>query len=338
MALGVDPSRKRHPHQLHGRRLLAAVRLTPEHHRADLHRSDAPLDVQRQGERPSWIFIPGDMREQLAGVDVHRMATRGLDEGDSRPFHAFAQVFDGANAVAQIILIQRFLQPDGDGLQIIPCQAPVGGESFAQDLHIFAALGQIIIIHGQKAADVGHAILFGAHGGAVGVAEHLLCDLHRRFVGVALLPHLDEPGVFRKAAGVDEEGNVMTMRNLTGPSDIGHAHGLASSGVIGDGDHHHGDFPWILGQRAFQLLEIHVPLEGMDGLRLMGLGDGDVQGDSLAIFDVGAGGVEMGVVGDDVARFQRRTEQNPLRRPPLMRGQHMLEAGDFLDHSFEFVE
>src|SRR5829696_5204896 len=46
VALGVGPARNRQPDQVHAGRLLAAVGMPAEHHRADLARADAADLVQ----------------------------------------------------------------------------------------------------------------------------------------------------------------------------------------------------------------------------------------------------------------------------------------------------
>ena len=46
----------------------------------------------------------------------------------------------------------------------------------------FRDLQQILVAAGEEAADVGEAVLLGAHGAAVGVAEDLAHDLGDRAV------------------------------------------------------------------------------------------------------------------------------------------------------------
>ena len=74
-----------------------------------------------------------------------------------------------------------------------------------------------VVVQRQEAADVGHAVLLGAHRAAVGVAEHLLGDRQRRLIGVALFAQLDEPGVLGEAAGIEEEGDAVAMAQIAGP-------------------------------------------------------------------------------------------------------------------------
>ena len=55
------------------------------------------------------------------------------------------------------------------------------------------------------------------------------------------------------------------------------------------------------------------------------------------VLDVGAGGVEVGVVGHDLAVAADRREQDPLRRPTLMGRDHVLEREQVPD-AFEEPE
>jgi hypothetical protein len=54
--------------------------------------------------------------------------------------------------------------------------------------------------------------------------------------------------------------------------------------------------------------------------------------------DVGARGVEVRVVGDDIALLAGHAEQNALGGAPLVRGDHMLIAEDVLDGVAEAIE
>ena len=47
--------------------------------------------------------------------------------------------------------------------------------------------------------------------------------------------------------------------------------------------------------------------------------------------DIGAGGVEMGVIGNDVAFLAGHAKQNALGGTALVSGDHMLVAEDILD-------
>ena len=123
-----------------------------------------------------------------------------------------------------------------------------------------------------------------------------------RLVGETSFTRFDEVGIFSEAAGVDIQGDAMLPADLLCFAGVGHRHGLAAAGVVGDREHHERDF---LGALAIdQLLEakrVHVSLEGKEVGGFFGFGRGQVDRRSADEFAIRAGGVEVRVVWDDVA-------------------------------------
>ncbi len=62
-------------------------------------------------------------------------------------------------------------------------------------------------------------------------------------------------------------------------------------------------------------LDVHVALEGMLGLRVATFGDDEIPGLGTLVLDVGAGRVEVGVVGDHVSLLRRPPRRGSARRP-----------------------
>ena len=87
-----------------------------------------------------------------------------------------------------------------------------------------------------------------------------------------------------------------------------------------------------------QRVQVHVALEGVDQPRLAALGDHQVARLGAGVLDVGTRGVEVGVVGHHVARPGDGAEQDVLGGAALVRGDHVLEAGDVLHRGLEPVE
>ena len=222
MALGVDPARESQAHQLHVSRNFTPVRPPAEHDRTDLDRAHAAGQVQRQRERPGRVLAARDVGQHVQGVNIDGMAAGGQHDRHAGRGQLLPQVFDRADAVAQVVLIQRFKQPDGDGFEIISGQPAVGHKALGQDQLVLAGLGQIVVIEGQETADIGHAVLLGAHRAAVGVRKHFLGDLERGPVGVTRFALLDEPGVLCKAAGIQDQRNAVGTAELAGGAEIGH--------------------------------------------------------------------------------------------------------------------
>ena len=48
---------------------------------------------------------------------------------------------------------------------------------------------------------------------------------------------LDKPRIFGETAGIDEERDAVPVAEFAGGTDVGHAHRLAATGIIGDRDH-----------------------------------------------------------------------------------------------------
>ena len=109
-----------------------------------------------------------------------------------------------------------------------------------------------------------------------------------------------------------------------------HAHRLATFRVVGDGDHRERDVACVLAQHALERGDVHVSLEGMNGLRLVPLAYRQVESDCAAGLDVRSRRVEMRVVGNDRARLAHRARENVLGRATLVRRDHMIESGDLL--------
>ena len=103
--------------------------------------------------------------------------------------------------------------------------------------------------------------------------------------------------------------------------DVGHGDGLAAAGVVGDGEHDERDaLAAVLGDEALQSVDIHTAFERPLGLGVGAFGEGEVQRFGSGEFDVGAGGVEVGVVGDDVAGLAEAGEEDALDLAALVAG------------------
>ena len=165
------------------------------------------------------------------------MASGRQDDGDSLLGEVVAEVGGGGDAVAQVVLVDGFLQADGDGFEVASGEAAVGGVALGEDEQVLLLLGEQVVVGAEESADVGHAVFLGAHGAAVAEGEHLLGDLLGSFVLVAGLAELDEVGVLGEAAGVKVQRDVVAAAERADLAGIGHGDGLAAAGVVGDGEH-----------------------------------------------------------------------------------------------------
>ncbi len=172
----------------------------------------------------------------------------------------------------------------------------------------FSCCASEIIVGAEEAADVCHAIFLRRHGAAVAVAEHLLRNLLGSFRFVSRFAQLDEVGIFGEAAGVEVERNAVLAAHLHCTArDVFHGNGLAAAGVVGDGQHDQRNaFAAHFGDQVLERLHVHVAFEGMLQAGLTPLGDDEIDGLGADEFDVGARGIEVRVVGNDVALLARR--------------------------------
>ena len=170
--------------------------------------------------------------------------------------------------------------------------------------------------------------------------EHLLGDAFRGPIGVARLALVDEPGVFGEAAGVQIERECHAARShALDRLDVGHGDRLPAAGVIGDGEHDQRNACRAFGgDQGFQRAHVHVALEIQARLRVGGFGNGQIHGARAGEFDIGAGGIEVGVGGDHVAGLAHHGEQDAFGRASLVGGNHVAEAGQLVGRALQAEE
>ena len=119
---------------------------------------------------------------------------------------------------------------------------------------------------------------------------------------------------------------------------IFHRYGLAAAGVVGHGEHDERDaLAADASDEGFERGNIHVSLEGIVQGRLATFGDEQINGFGSDEFDIGAGRVEVSVVGNDVALFAGDAEENALGGAALVRGNDVLVADNVLDGVAETI-
>ena len=89
------------------------------------------------------------------------------------------------------------------------------------------------------------------------------------------------------------------------------------------------------GDEGFERGDIHVALEGMRRGGVLAFFDDQIDGFGADEFDVGARGVEVGVVGNDVTFLAGHAEEDAFGGASLMRGDDVAVAEDVLDGVFE---
>ena len=187
--------------------------------------------------------------------------TTGAPDGLQR----VAEALRGADAVAQVVLLDALLEADGDRLEVAAGEPAVGREALGEDQHRLAALGELVVVEREPAADVAHRVLLGRHRHAVGERGHLADDVGDAAGEVAGLAALDEVGVLGEAAGVEEQRDAVEVAQRAHAAQVLQRHRLAAAGVVGDGHEDHRDV--LGGEHELERVEVHVALERMLGAR-----------------------------------------------------------------------
>ncbi len=116
------------------------------------------------------------MRVDALGVEEDGVAADRLHDGDVPVAEQFAEVAHLADARAHVVVLHRLLDADGDRLHVAAGHAAVGVQAFVDHDQVGGLLEEVLVVHGQPAADVDQVVLLGAHPGAVGVGAELLED------------------------------------------------------------------------------------------------------------------------------------------------------------------
>ena len=278
------------------------------------------------------------MLEHGAGVDEYGVSAHRAHDGHAGRRQALADVFIGPHAVAQVVVVDDFLQSLGNGLEIAAGQSAIGGKSFGQYQPVARGLRQFVVIERQPAADIGKSVLLGRHRHAVGLCKHVAHDVDDGAAVLAALAALDEPGIFGEAAAVDVKRLAVSVRERCNRRDIFQADRLPAAGIVGHGEHHAGRDGGIRCEKRGEPGQVHVALERMQNGRILALVNEEINRLSAARLDIASGGVEMRVGGNDLAGSADDGKQNGFRRPALMRRNDMLERHQRLDGRLESIE
>ncbi len=118
-----------------------------------------------------------------------------------------------------------------------------------------------------------------------------------------------------------------------------HRNRLAATGVVGDRQHHQRNaITAYAGDEFLEGGDIHVPFERFTHAGLPGFGARKIDGFGADEFDIRTCGVEVRVVGDDVALLASAVKEDAFSRSSLVRWDHMLVAEDVLHGIAKTVE
>jgi len=113
----------------------------PEHHPSNFDGPDPRLPIQGDGQGPAWIPVAGQVRQEPVREEIDGVTADGLEDRDAGLVEEPAQVRDVGRPVFEVIVIQDFLQPAGDGFEVAAGQTAVGREPLADDEQVLEAGG-----------------------------------------------------------------------------------------------------------------------------------------------------------------------------------------------------
>ena len=116
------------------------------------------------------------------------------------------------------------------------------------------------------------------------------------------------------------------MAEFAGLANVLHANRLSTDGVVGDGEHHERDVAFVLLQHLLQFLQADISLEGDFQLGVVCLGDGDIDGESLAALNVSLRGIEVSIAGHNHTGFHQIAEQHVFSCTALVSRDNKLET------------
>ena len=285
-----------------------------EHHRPDLDAAHAALEVERVGERDARVGERRDVRQQRAGVDVDGVAAGRLDDRHAGRDQLVAEVLGGADAVAQVLLVDDLLEPARDRLEVVAGQPAVGGEALGQDQQVPRLLGprRRRSSRGSRRCWRGRPSWPTSCSRRPARTSRARCRVGRP-LGLARPRALDEPRVLGEAAGVEEERLAVPVAERAHAAQVLERHRLAAAGVVG---HRHHDQRHAVAlassSRRSSAPRSMLPLNGWIERRHAAFGDHQVARLGALDLDVGARRVEVVVVRHDVARAAR-TVWNRMR-------------------------
>ena len=312
------------------------VGVLTHHDRANLTTSDAPGFVECDGEGLSRELVFGDVGAESRGIDIDRVTACWADGLDAGFMEFLAEVFGRADAVAEVVLAEDLVESDGHRFEITPGESAVGHESLGKDEQIACRVCEFLIAEEEDTPDVDHAVLFGTDCRTVAEVKLLASDVGDGAVLLAGFALFDEPRVLGKAAGIKDEWFVVFVTDRADGLHVFEGDRLSADGVAGDGDHDEGDIIGSVLKEFFEGDEVHVAFERGVGVWILAFGGEEVDGGAAGMFDVGAGGVEVGVVGDDLAFASiavpdHNFDEEAFGCSALVCGEDVDDACDFFD-------
>ena len=198
-------------------------------------------------------------------------------------------------------MVDDLAQALGDRLEVAAGEAAVGGEALGEDEEVAAALGQVVVVHGQPAADVGEAVLLGAHRHPVGERGDLPHDVATARSACPGSRSRMNQAFSAKRQASRNSGTPWRSQIARTPRRFSSDTGWPPPELLVMVMNTTGTSARRAVEQLVEAVEVHVPLERVEGAGVEPLRDHEVDGLGARGLDVGPRGVEVGVVRDDLA-------------------------------------
>ncbi len=113
---------------------------------------------------------------------------------------------------------------------------------------------------------------------------------------------------------------------------------MTAAGVVGHGDHAKRNALTLRLEQRLHPRQINIAFERVNQRRLQPFGDDQIDRLNADVFEVGAGGVKVRIVGHQIAFFADGGEQHLFSGAPLVRRHKVLHAGDALNDGLQPVK
>ncbi len=335
VGLGIDASRERQPNEFQlGDVMLAGLGVASGGDDPALHGADAGFEIEFGGQGLGGELDLRDVGQEPAGVEKDGMAADGLYDRDADRKQSLANVLDLADAGPYMVFLYRFVDPARHRFEIASGQAAIGMQPFIDHDQVPGFFKNIFIVQCQEAADIYEQIFFAAHGAGIGIRAHFVKDLGYGVRSESGFPLPDEPRVFDRSRGIEDDANVMFFRERSQLPEILHRDRLPS-GHIDRGSRRNVRNP--IGPNAFdqrfEFMKIDIALEGVQAFRIVGFVHDHIDERAAREFLVQARGREIHVARNEIAGLDQDAREQVLGAASLV-GRYQIPIAIILANFF----
>ena len=192
-------------------------------------------------------------------------------------------------------------------------------QAFIDDDEVAGLFIELLVIHGEEAADIDHGVFLRGHGGRIGERAKLMDNLTHGFASVACLALLDEIGILCDPGHVMHDHDIVLVAPFSQGFQISHGYGLPACHVHAGGDTDIRDiFRSNFLYQRIELGKIHITLERMSGGWVMRLIDDHINKGAARQLLMQPCGGEVHIARHIVAILDQALAENVLCPASLM--------------------